>query len=60
MVGSRLHRFAANNMDEEDLIRRFLDWMRVDFRGRCSVVTFTSLEDLVEKTDAQETCIAEK
>ena len=34
--------------------------MRVDLRGRCSMVTYTSLEDLVEKAVVQEACIAEE
>ena len=45
---------------EEDLIRRFLDGMRVELRGRCSVVTYTSLEDLVEKAAVQEKCMGEE
>ncbi|KAG5400077.1 hypothetical protein IGI04_014684 [Brassica rapa subsp. trilocularis] len=56
----QLHLFAGNNFDQEDLIRRFLDGMRVDLRGRCSMVTYTSLEDLVEKAAVQEACIAEE
>ncbi|KAF3542928.1 hypothetical protein DY000_02007182 [Brassica cretica] len=56
----QLRLFAGNNFDAEDLIRRFLDGMRVDLRGRCSMVTYTSLEDLVEKADVQEACIAEE
>ena len=52
--------FAGNNFDQEDLIRRFLDGVRVDLRGRCSMVTYTSLEDLVEKAAVQEACIAEE
>ncbi|XP_056850703.1 uncharacterized protein LOC130500031 [Raphanus sativus] len=56
----QLHRFAGNGMDEEDLIRRFLKGMRVELRGRCSMATYTSLEDLVEKTVVQEKCMAEE
>ncbi|XP_048614481.1 uncharacterized protein LOC125587649 [Brassica napus] len=56
---NQLHRFVGNNIDEEDLIRRFLDGMRVELRGRCSVVTYTSLEDLVEKAAVQEKCMGE-
>ncbi|KAG5402931.1 hypothetical protein IGI04_009050 [Brassica rapa subsp. trilocularis] len=56
----QLRLFAGNNFDAEDLIRRFLDGMRVDLRGRCSMVTYTSLEDLVEKAAVQEACIAEE
>ncbi|XP_056864887.1 uncharacterized protein LOC130511631 [Raphanus sativus] len=54
----QLHRFAGIGMDEEDLIRRFLKGMRVELHGRCSMVTYTSLEDLVEKAVVQEKCIA--
>ncbi|KAF2605478.1 hypothetical protein F2Q70_00025957 [Brassica cretica] len=50
----KLRLFAGNNFDQEDLIRRFLDGMRVDLRGRCNMVTFASLEDLVEKAAVQE------
>ncbi|KAG5397822.1 hypothetical protein IGI04_019636 [Brassica rapa subsp. trilocularis] len=57
---SQLRLFAGNHFDAEDLIRRFLDGMRVDLRGRCSMVTYTSLEDLVEKAAVQEACIAEE
>ena len=56
----QLRLFAGNNFDAEDLIMRFLDGMRVDLRGRCSMVTYTSLEDLVEKAVVQEACIAEE
>ncbi|XP_048614458.1 uncharacterized protein LOC125587641 [Brassica napus] len=56
----QLRLFAGNHFDGEDLIRRFLDGMRVDLRGRCSMVTYTSLEDLVEKAVVQEACIAEE
>ncbi|KAF3557286.1 hypothetical protein F2Q69_00015076 [Brassica cretica] len=56
----QLRLFAGNNFDQEDLIRRFLDGMRVDLRGRCSMVTYTSLEDLVEKATVQKACIAEE
>ncbi|KAG5388263.1 hypothetical protein IGI04_029804 [Brassica rapa subsp. trilocularis] len=56
----QLRLFSGNNFDAEDLIRRFLDGMRVDLRGRCSMVTYTSLEDLVEKAAVQEACIAEE
>lgn len=56
----QLRLFAGNHFDAEDLIRRFLDGMRVDLRGRCSMVTYTSLEDLVEKAAVQEACIAEE
>ncbi|XP_013625852.1 PREDICTED: uncharacterized protein LOC106331952 [Brassica oleracea var. oleracea] len=56
----QLRLFAGSNFDAEDLIRRFLDGMRVDLRGRCSMVTYTSLEDLVEKAAVQEACIAEE
>ncbi|XP_056860136.1 uncharacterized protein LOC130508578 [Raphanus sativus] len=52
--------FAGNHFDEEDLMRMFLNGMRVDLRGRCSVVTYTSLEDLVEKAVVQEACLAEE
>ncbi|KAF3545968.1 hypothetical protein DY000_02006416 [Brassica cretica] len=52
--------FDGNNFDAENLIRRFLDRMQVDLRGRCSMVTYTSLEDLVEKAAMQEACIAEE
>ena len=55
----QLRLFASNNFDAEDLIRRFLDGMRVDLRGRCSMVTYTSLEDLVEKAAVQEKCMVE-
>ena len=47
-------------MAEEDLIRRFLDGMRVELHGRCSVVFYTSLEDLVEKAAVHEKCMAEE
>ncbi|KAF3541666.1 hypothetical protein F2Q69_00022530 [Brassica cretica] len=33
--------------------------MRVERRGRCSVVSHTSLDNLMEKVVVQETCIAE-
>ncbi|KAF2599881.1 hypothetical protein F2Q68_00012067 [Brassica cretica] len=56
----QLRLFAGNNFDQEDLIRRFLDGMRVDLRGRCSMVTYTSLEDLVDKAAVQEACITEE
>ncbi|KAG5375374.1 hypothetical protein IGI04_039970 [Brassica rapa subsp. trilocularis] len=56
----QLRLFAGNHFDGEDLIRRFLDGMRVDLRGRCSMVTYTSLVDLVEKAVVQEACIAEE
>ena len=52
--------FAGNNFDAEDLIRRFLDRVQVDLRCRCSMVTYISLEDLVEKAAMQEACIAEE
>ena len=52
--------FAVNNFDQEDLIRRFLDGMQVDLRGRYNMVTYTSLEDLVEKAAVQEACITEE
>ncbi|KAL0722863.1 hypothetical protein Bca4012_037462 [Brassica carinata] len=55
-----LRMFAGNHFDEEDLIRMFLNGMQVDLRGRCSVVTYTSLEDLVEKAIVQEACLAEE
>ena len=55
----QLRLFSGNNFDVEDLIRRFLDGMRVDLRGRSSKVTYTSLEDLVKKAVVQEACIAE-
>ncbi|XP_048593813.1 uncharacterized protein LOC125577102 [Brassica napus] len=57
---NQLRRFVGNTIDEEDLIRRFLDGMRVELRGRCSVVTYTSLEDLVEKAAVQEKCMVEE
>lgn len=56
---NRLRRFTDNNMDKEDLIRRFLDGLWIDFHGICNVVTYTSLKDLVEKTIVQETCMVE-
>ncbi|KAF3602850.1 hypothetical protein F2Q69_00034061 [Brassica cretica] len=56
----QLRLFADNNFDVEDLIRRFLDGMRVDLRGRSSKVTYTSLEDLVKKAAVQEACIADE
>ncbi|KAF3511594.1 hypothetical protein F2Q69_00006469 [Brassica cretica] len=56
----QLRLFAVNNFDQEDLIRRFLDGMRVDLRGRYNMVTYTSLEDLVEKAAVQEACITEE
>ncbi|XP_048635110.1 uncharacterized protein LOC106428537 [Brassica napus] len=56
---NQLRRFVGNTIDVEDLIRRFLDGMRVELRGRCSVVTYTSLEDLVEKAAVQEKCMVE-
>ena len=36
---TRLRRFAGSGMDEEDLIMTFLNGIRVDLRGRCSMVT---------------------
>ena len=57
---NQLRRFAGNSFDEEDLIRRFLDGMKVELRGRCSVVSYTSLEDLIEKAVVQEKCLAEE
>ncbi|KAG5383383.1 hypothetical protein IGI04_034853 [Brassica rapa subsp. trilocularis] len=56
----QLRLFAGNHFDGEDLIRRFLDGMRVDLCGRGSMVTYTSLEDLVEKAVVQEACVAEE
>ena len=56
----QLHLFAGNNFNTEDLIRKFLDGMRVDLRGRYNIVTYTSLEDLVEKTAVQEACIVKE
>lgn len=47
-------------MDEEDLIMRFLDGMQVELCGRCSVVSYASLEDLVEKVVVKDTCMAEE
>ncbi|KAF2573006.1 hypothetical protein F2Q70_00003206 [Brassica cretica] len=41
-------------------LRRFLDGMRVELHGRCSVVFYTSLEDLVEKAAVHEKCMAEE
>lgn len=41
-------------------MRMFLNGMRVELRGRCSVVNYTSLEDLVEKAVVQETCLVEE
>ena len=57
---NQLRRFVGNQIEEEDIIRRFLDGMRVELRGRCSVVTYTSLEDLVDKAVLQEKCMAEE
>ncbi|KAF3577594.1 hypothetical protein DY000_02030691 [Brassica cretica] len=56
----QLRLFAGNNFNAEDLIKRFLVGMRVDLCGRCSMVTYTSLADLVEKTAVQEACTAEE
>ena len=36
---NQLRRIVGNNIDEEDLIRRFLGGMRVELRGRCSIIT---------------------
>lgn len=45
---------SDNNMDEDNLIRRSLDGMWVDLHGRCSIVTYTILDDLVEKYIVQD------
>lgn len=55
-----LRMFAGTHFDEEDLMRMFLNGMRVDLRGRCSMANYTSLEDMVEKAVVQETCLAEE
>ena len=57
---SLLCRFSGCGMDEEDLIMRFLDGMQVELCGRCSVVSYASLEDLVEKVVVKDTCMAEE
>ncbi|XP_018448383.1 uncharacterized protein LOC108819859 [Raphanus sativus] len=55
-----LRMFAGTHFDDEDLMRMFLNGMRVDLRGRCSMANYTSLEDMVEKAVVQETCLVEE
>jgi len=57
---NQLRRFAGTGISEEDLIRKFLDGMRVDIRNRCHVVTYHRLGDLVEKASEQEAGLEEE
>ncbi|KAF3574384.1 hypothetical protein F2Q69_00062277 [Brassica cretica] len=57
---SRPSWFARGGITEEDLIRKFLDGMRVEIRNRCCVVTYYRLGDLVEKAAEQEAGLAEE
>lgn len=56
---NQLRRFVGGGISEENLIRKFLDGMRVDIRNRCRVVTYYILGDLVEKATEQEAGLAE-
>ena len=56
---SLLCRFSGSAIDEEDLIMKFLDGMHAELCGRCSMVSYASLEDLVEKV-VKDTCMAEE
>ena len=60
VVFNQLRRFTGWGITEEDLIRKFLDGMRVEIRNRCRIVTYHRLGDLVEKAAEQEACLAEE
>ncbi|XP_056856970.1 uncharacterized protein LOC130506352 [Raphanus sativus] len=51
---NQLRRFVGGGIPEEELIRKFLDGMRLEIRNRCNVVTYYRLGDLVEKAAEQE------
>ncbi|KAG5410520.1 hypothetical protein IGI04_006839 [Brassica rapa subsp. trilocularis] len=52
--------FAGEGILEEDLMRKFLNGIRVEIRNRCRVVTYHRLGDLVEKAAEQEAGLAEE
>ncbi|CAN7092756.1 unnamed protein product [Brassica rapa subsp. narinosa] len=60
VVFNQLRRFAGEGILEEDLMRKFLNGMRVEIRNRCRVVTYHRLGDLVEKAAEQEAGLAEE
>ncbi|XP_056867295.1 uncharacterized protein LOC130512876 [Raphanus sativus] len=51
---NQLRRFVGGGIPEEELIRKFLDGMRLDIRNKCNVATYYRLGDLVEKAAEQE------
>ncbi|XP_056841813.1 uncharacterized protein LOC130494960 [Raphanus sativus] len=51
---NQLRRFVGSGIPEDELIRKFLDGMRLEIRNRCNVVTYYRLGDLVEKAAEQE------
>ncbi|XP_013596651.1 PREDICTED: uncharacterized protein LOC106304806 [Brassica oleracea var. oleracea] len=60
VVFNQLRRFAGEGILEEDLMRKFLNGMRVEIRNRCRVATYHRLGDLVEKAAEQEAGLAEE
>ncbi|XP_048616118.1 uncharacterized protein LOC125588624 isoform X2 [Brassica napus] len=60
VVFNQLRRFAGEGILEEDLMRKFLNGMRVEIHNRCHVATYHRLGDLVEKAAEQEAGLAEE
>ncbi|XP_022565122.1 uncharacterized protein LOC111209478 [Brassica napus] len=50
---NRLRRFARRRMDEQDLIRKFMNRLRVDLKNRCSLRKYDRFAELVETAALQ-------
>ncbi|XP_013594646.1 PREDICTED: uncharacterized protein LOC106302743 [Brassica oleracea var. oleracea] len=57
---NRLRRFARRRMDEQDLIRRFMNGLRVDLKNRCSLRKYDRFAELVETAALQEIGLEEE
>lgn len=44
---SRLSQFASSTLNKQELMRRFLNGLRMEFHSRCSLVEYNSLIQLV-------------
>lgn len=57
---NRLRRFARRRMDEQDLIRKFMNGLRVDLKNRCSLRKYDRFAELVETAALQEVGLEEE
>ncbi|XP_022553081.1 uncharacterized protein LOC111203525 [Brassica napus] len=50
---NRLRRFSRRRMEERDLIRKFMNGLRVDLKNRCALRKYDRLAEIVETTAFQ-------